>query len=79
MLFTTIRYAIAYSFYAMSAFAASFLASLLGRFEQYHPAWNSLRSLALYSMVIISVAILAAILRTHSARTQPTYRYKLAT
>ncbi len=79
MLLTTIRYAITYSFFAMSAFASSFIASLIGRFEHYHPLWSSPGSLVLYVTGIVTLATIAAIIRARSAReAHTTYRYRLA-
>ncbi|MFZ1812351.1 MAG: hypothetical protein WAU02_02375 [Candidatus Saccharimonadales bacterium] len=74
MVLLTLKHAITYSFYGMTAFAASFFASLFGRFEYQHPAWISLHSLGLYVAVIILTAILVAMVRAHLANDQSTYR-----
>lgn len=74
MLITTIKHTIVYSFYGLSAFAASFFASLLGRFEYQHPAWISLGSLALSNAIIITLAILIALTRAQIIHNRPTYR-----
>lgn len=79
MLLATIRYTIVYSFYALSAFASSFIASLIGGFEQYHPLWTSPQSLGLYVAAMVGLGIVAAVVKLRSGRQQHTsYRYRLA-
>lgn len=83
MLLATIRYTIVYSFYALSAFASSFIASLIGGFEQYHPLWTSPQSLGLYVAAMVclwhSGCRRQAALRTPAAHVIPLSACRLTT